>query len=87
MRTKKVKQVYICEYCNRLFILKWRAEEHELKCSKNPDNKIECFKCSEFENINGKWFCKGSELSRTPKYDNQKKVCTPLNKCEEYNGL
>ena len=87
MRTKKVKQVYICEHCNRLFILKWRAEKHEIKCSKNPANKIECFNCSEFENINGKWICKGNELSRNPKYDNQKQVCTPLNKCEGYNGL
>ena len=63
MITKKIKEIYKCEFCTRWFQLKHRAEDHEEKCNKNPKNKILCFDCVYFtykymEIRNKKiWFC------------------------------
>lgn len=85
MKIKKVEQVYQCDFCGKWYLLKWRAINHENKCRKNPNNKIKCFECSEFENIDEKWICKVDDqiLSRNPKYNNQKQVCTLLNNCKD----
>lgn len=87
MRTKKVKQVYQCEHCNKWYLMMVRAMTHERKCTKNPLNKAKCLDCKSFSIKDEKWIClkDGKNISRRPKYDNQKQVCTPLNKCEDYN--
>ena len=36
---------YHCDFCNKLYIRKFHAENHELKCLKNPENKRPCFDC------------------------------------------
>ena len=41
MKTE-IKEVYKCEYCNKLYQIKRFALEHEKMCSKNPDNKRDC---------------------------------------------
>lgn len=90
MKTKKVKEVYQCEHCGKWFLLKWRAINHEKKCNKNPVNKIDCLKCTHFEmGEDKKWYClkDGANLTRVAKYDNQKRVSTQYNKCEDLDVL
>lgn len=42
----ETKEVYKCEYCNKLYQIKRFAERHELMCKKNPNNARCCFGCS-----------------------------------------
>lgn len=44
MKTE-IKEIYKCEYCNKLYQIKKNAAYHELMCSKNPANKRPCFEC------------------------------------------
>ena len=41
MKTE-IKEVYKCEYCNKLYQRKHAAIQHENGCSKNPNNKRAC---------------------------------------------
>lgn len=41
----RTKEVYNCEYCNKLYLVKSAAEKHEEMCFKNPANKRPCFEC------------------------------------------
>lgn len=41
----QTKEIYKCEFCNKLYQIKNRCAEHEKVCSKNPDNKRACFGC------------------------------------------
>ena len=41
----KIKKVYYCEHCKKHFISKHFAQQHEERCSKNPDNFRACFGC------------------------------------------
>lgn len=45
MKTE-TKEIYKCEFCNRLYQLKHFAEKHEQICTKNPENKRACFGCA-----------------------------------------
>jgi len=38
----KVKEIYICEHCRKLYQIKRYCEEHEPKCRKNPENHQRC---------------------------------------------
>jgi hypothetical protein len=88
MKTKKVKEIYKCDYCTKWFQLKWRAETHEKKCGKNPKNKIMCFDCDHFENNhvseNRKiWYCKKLKTRLSvKKEDNSKIVIRDINRNE-----
>lgn len=44
MRTE-TKEIYKCDFCNKLYQRKAAAIKHELMCSKNPDNDRPCFHC------------------------------------------
>jgi hypothetical protein len=41
MKTE-IREVYKCEYCNKMYQRKRFALEHEKICSKNPENKRAC---------------------------------------------
>jgi len=38
----EIKEIYRCEYCNKLYQRKYAAIQHEKICKKNPDNKRAC---------------------------------------------
>jgi hypothetical protein len=87
MITKKVKQIYKCEYCPKWFQLEHRAVKHENKCGKNPANKIKCFDCNNFEqkfNDEAKkllWYCNKYETFLSVKEtENTKLVIRENNK-------
>jgi hypothetical protein len=48
----EVRQIYKCEYCNKLYQRKKLCEKHEMGCKKNPDNQRPCFGC---ENLTKEW--------------------------------
>lgn len=39
----KTKEIYICEYCRKLYQIKKACKKHEPMCKKNPDNKQKCY--------------------------------------------
>jgi hypothetical protein len=41
----ETKEIYKCEFCNKLYQLKHFAAKHEKICTKNPENKRACFGC------------------------------------------
>jgi len=41
----ETKEIYKCEYCRRLYQLKRFCVQHEISCTKNPENKRDCFEC------------------------------------------
>lgn len=41
----EVKEIYKCEYCNKLYQIKRWSVLHELRCKNNPINKRPCFDC------------------------------------------
>lgn len=45
----ETKEIYKCEFCNKLYQLKHFAAKHEELCTKNPENKRACFGCSHLE--------------------------------------
>ncbi len=45
----ETKEIYKCEFCNKLYQLKHFAAKHEQLCTKNPENKRACFGCSHLE--------------------------------------
>lgn len=65
----RTKEVYNCEYCNKLYLVKSAAERHEFACFKNPANKRPCFECENLskENTEIETWCydyNGNEISR-----------------------
>jgi len=38
----ETKEIYKCEYCNKLYQIKRFCEQHEIVCHKNPDNYRQC---------------------------------------------
>lgn len=44
MITKKT-EIYICEYCRKVYQIKFFAEKHENMCNRNPDNFRACHSC------------------------------------------
>jgi len=44
MKTE-TKEIYKCEYCNKLYQIKRYALQHEKQCPKNPENDRPCFNC------------------------------------------
>jgi len=45
MKTE-IKEIYKCEFCNKLYQVKKSAIKHELQCWKNPLNNRPCFNCN-----------------------------------------
>lgn len=45
MKTKTITG-YFCDHCKRLYQRKHFAIQHEINCTKNPDNFRPCFGCS-----------------------------------------
>jgi len=41
----ETKEIYKCEFCNKLYQVKRFAEYHEKICFKNPENNRPCFSC------------------------------------------
>lgn len=41
----ETKEIYKCEYCNKLYQIKSACYKHENICSKNPENDRACFTC------------------------------------------
>jgi len=39
------KPTYKCDFCNKLYQIKNRAEFHEKICKSNPENKRACYGC------------------------------------------
>jgi len=44
MKTE-IKEIYKCEYCNKLYQKKSACEYHELSCKKRPDYLRPCHSC------------------------------------------
>jgi hypothetical protein len=44
MKTE-VKEVYKCDYCNRLYQIKRHCQKHEIACKKRPDYLRPCHSC------------------------------------------
>ena len=68
MKTE-TKEIYKCEYCNKLYQIKRYCEYHELACKKRPDYLRPCHSCKILDKINAKalpgvsdWY--GSEIER-----------------------
>ena len=45
MKTE-TKEIYKCDYCNKLYQIKRWCIEHEKTCNKNPVNDRACFTCT-----------------------------------------
>ena len=39
------KEIYFCDFCNKLYQRKHACIEHEKRCNSNPDNHRACFGC------------------------------------------
>lgn len=50
MKTE-IKEIYKCDFCNKLYQKKAACEAHEFICFKNPDNKRPCYGCIHLEKI------------------------------------
>jgi hypothetical protein len=63
----EIKEIYKCDFCNKLYQVKRFAEYHEKGCSKNPENERPCFNCHNMEKreteITGNYY-NGSEWER-----------------------
>lgn len=44
MKTQ-LKEIYKCDFCNKLYQVKKAAEVHELLCTKNTVNDRPCYTC------------------------------------------
>jgi hypothetical protein len=44
MKTE-IKEVYKCDYCNKLYQMKYHCHNHELSCKKRPDYFRPCHNC------------------------------------------
>lgn len=79
MKTE-TKEIYKCEFCNKLYQIKRFAEQHEAGCWKNPDNKRACLNCINLTKKQAEITCgyhyDGSEIDRKLDllYCNAKKV-------------
>jgi ATP-binding cassette subfamily D (ALD) protein 3 len=64
----EIKEIYKCDFCNKLYQVKRFAEYHEKGCSKNPENERPCFNCHNMEKreteITGNYY-NGSEWEKT----------------------
>lgn len=41
----EIREIYKCDFCNKMYQRKFWAEYHEKRCSKNPENYRPCFNC------------------------------------------
>ena len=69
---EKLKRIYRCDYCRKIYQVKAWAVVHEKRCYNNPENDRPCFSCESlekrkttvwFEDQENKWslfFCKES---------------------------
>jgi hypothetical protein len=85
---KETKEIYRCDHCNKLYLVKHACEKHELSCFKNPENKRPCFSCgfltknealiySGYDDINGNPVNKNVQFFYCSK--KQKFLYTPKN--------
>ncbi len=44
MKTE-TREIYRCEYCKKVYLIKKACEIHETRCTKNPENFRACFGC------------------------------------------
>ena len=51
MKTE-TREIYKCEYCNKLYQIKKWCEYHELLCKKRPDYLRPCHSCIHIEKVN-----------------------------------
>ena len=42
----KTITAYKCQFCGKLYQLKFQCEKHEVRCKKNPENNRPCFQCA-----------------------------------------
>jgi hypothetical protein len=47
----ETKEVYKCEYCNKLYQRKRLCEKHELRCKKRPDYLRPCHSCNVLQKV------------------------------------
>jgi len=45
----ETREVYKCEFCNKLYQIKGYCEKHEVVCTHNPNNQRDCFNCGYIE--------------------------------------
>lgn len=45
MKTE-IKEVYKCDYCNKLYQIKYHCQNHEKSCTKRPDYLRPCHNCN-----------------------------------------
>jgi len=41
----ETKEIYKCDFCNKLYQRKWLCEKHEASCKKRPDYLRPCHDC------------------------------------------
>jgi len=75
----KTKEVYFCEYCNKLYQVKSACIKHEPHCKENPKNKHKCFQfCKHLKRTKGyTGTCDGYDTYVVPtEFLCEKKDCT-----------
>lgn len=50
------KPTYKCDFCSKLYQRKHFAEQHEIKCKKNPDNFRICHECAHLNSKTEEYF-------------------------------
>lgn len=67
MKTE-TREVYKCDHCSKMYQIKRYAEQHEVFCVKNPENKRACTFCPHLDKKVTSYyqeFPDGSEMERT----------------------
>lgn len=84
MRTT-TRELYYCDYCNKMYLQEHWAAKHEPRCPKNPANARPCFRCEYLVKADcNVWVQHGAWLDTVEKellYCNAKHIFlhTPLN--------
>ncbi len=73
----ETKEIYKCDFCNKLYQIKRFAEKHEKQCSRNPENNRPCFKCQFLE--------KKNSVIRNPDYFNDDEIKVSVLSCSAKN--
>ncbi len=74
----ETKEIYKCEYCNKLYQIKRFAERHEIDCKRNPDNYRKCLDwCSHLK--------KKSTMDYYDQYDGEHEQSISLLYCKKKN--
>ncbi len=49
MKVIKNTTIYKCKHCSKIYVRKFYAKKHHLRCKENPENKGACHWCANLE--------------------------------------